>query len=629
MWILRRKIEKRAQSLGVKECMPMRKGAWLVLSIVLLVAGSIIAHFAIFKKQTYNVDEYNPELFGVGEPITLRHIFENLDIQQSVKALRLLGVTRLREWTWMGALLINQTALNQTFKETLDRVISEMAANNITVMGMAHDFPRWMTGIDDDPQAIPYRNMTKGSAYMKFLERYRESWKTLARAFPYITMWEIGNEFNTDMFLHPQDFPESNFSIQEKAEIMTDLLYYASLGIHEGNPNAKTVLGGLASTPNITGIADFLDLIYTNIKSGRWPSRDPDDYFQIVCWHPYLPGEEPTESNWVTPQLKIHEVMERYGDGDKPVVFSEFGYSDQRTSHENISKYLLKAFQLAKRNFPWLKTIYWFRLVDPEPATVSAGNPPGYGLIKLNWTWKPAARTYRSLIRIEAGLHYVNTLWMGYAFYETLDLRASDYKRIYKDTNYLAARTLLMIDREIDKVQKVAEWLSGYKSERWRLLFGEDPEDPTILMQYANSPYADQRALLGIYYSYGRNITLAISELNWIKERFDGEKILDEAWIRQSYYEPYKLALASILAHRMNDYEFKEKLLQSLLKMQILNPPTDKSFNYGGFPGTLKPSEDPDSLIPNLETTILSILALNETAFEEETIIKLPRKPPH
>ena len=158
------------------------------------------------------------------------------------------------------------------------------------------------------------------------------------------------------------------------------------------------------------------------------------------------------------------------------------------------------------------------------------------------------------------------------------------------------------------------------------LLFGEDPEDPTILVQYANSPYADQRALLGIYYSYGRNITLAISELNWIKERFDGEKILDKVWIEQSYSEPYKLALASILAHRLGDFEFEEKLFRRLLTLQILNPPTDKSFNYRGFPGTLKPGEDPDNLIPNLETTILSILALNETVLVDNMTVDLPRR---
>jgi hypothetical protein len=255
--------------------------SWLVLFvIVILILGSLMACLMLYNEQTCR-QTLNPELFGVGEPITARHIWENLSLQQSFEALRLLGVKRLREWIWMGAFLINETTLNQTFAETLNLVLSEMMASNITVMGMAHDFPSWMTGIKGDSQTVPYRDTAPGSDYMKFLERYRESWKTLSAAFPNITLWEIGNEFNIDAFLHPPDFPKSNFSLQEKADITTDLLYYGSLGVHEGNPKAKTVLGGLAPDNGIAGIALFLEKLYINIKSGRWPSTDPMTIFKL------------------------------------------------------------------------------------------------------------------------------------------------------------------------------------------------------------------------------------------------------------------------------------------------------------------------------------------------------------
>ncbi|MEM2937582.1 MAG: hypothetical protein QXJ63_03455 [Candidatus Bathyarchaeia archaeon] len=386
--------------------MSMGWRGWLVLFVVVVfILGSIIAYLIAYHEQTYR-QTYNPELFGVGEPITARHVRENLSLQQSFKTLKSLGVRRLREWIWMGAFLINETTLNQTFAETLNLIVSEMMANNITVLGMSHDFPSWMTGIEGDSQAVPYRNMTPGSGYMKFLESYRESWKTLAEAFPDITMWEIGNEFNIDMFLHPPDFPNSTFSFQEKADITTDLLYYGSLGVHEGNPKAKTVLGGLAPDQ----IAHFLERLYVNIKSGQWPSKDPDDYFQIACWHPYLFHEEPTYSNWVIPNNDVYNVMKCYGDGGKQVFFSEFGYSDHKILREKVSNYLVKAFQLAKDNFPWLETIYWFRLIDPEPATISVNNPPGYGLINLDWTWKPAAYAYQSLAKGEANFKCANIL---------------------------------------------------------------------------------------------------------------------------------------------------------------------------------------------------------------------------
>jgi len=375
---------------------------WILL-VALLFLGSVAVSFTVLKSPT-GIASYSCEFFGIGEPITVRSVLGELDVQQCLETVESLGVKRLREWVWMSAFLTGPKHLNQTFKETLDLVISEMSANNITIMGMSHDFPSWMTGIDSDPQAVPQRNTSAESDYLKFLAIYRESWKTLAASFPEITMWEIGNEFNTDPFLHPSGYKADNpysprFSVQEKADIVTDFLYYGSLGVHEGNPNAKTVLGGLAPYPNIYRIADFLEVIYRNIESGRWPSTDTNDYYQVVCWHPYLSNERPTFQNWINPNNVIYGVMRDHGDGNKSVVFSEFGYSSSRIPVELVSEYLLEAFQLALYNFPWLETIYWFRLIEPHPATVNSINPVGYGLIETDWEWKIVAYAYNTLIK--------------------------------------------------------------------------------------------------------------------------------------------------------------------------------------------------------------------------------------
>jgi hypothetical protein len=334
-----------------------------------------------------------------------RSIWENFSLQHAFDALSSLGVKRLREMTWMSLLLVNETALNATGEKALDSVISNMTAINVTVMGMSQDFPNWMTRIYTTPydsQVVPHRNVTSGSEYVRFLERYNESWETLARAFPSVTMWEIGNEYNADPFLHPQGYNRTtgspNFTNTEKAEITTDLLYYGSSGVHHGNPNATTVLGGLSPGSNLNEIADSLEKIYDNIDSGLWPSSDSNDYFQIACWHPYLWTVEPNSTNWVNPNEAIYEVMNSHGDGGKRVVFSEFGYNDNDNSQEDVANYLDEAFQLAQRDFPWLDTIYWFRLVEPDPNTTSPENPPGFGLINLNWTWKPVAQTYKNLI---------------------------------------------------------------------------------------------------------------------------------------------------------------------------------------------------------------------------------------
>jgi len=94
----------------------MKRKGLLVLLTVLLIVGSVATYYVTFKRQAdnqaCNIDRYNPDLFGIGEPIMLRRVYEKLDLNRSIEAVWMLGVKWLREWTRMGALLINQTALN-------------------------------------------------------------------------------------------------------------------------------------------------------------------------------------------------------------------------------------------------------------------------------------------------------------------------------------------------------------------------------------------------------------------------------------------------------------------------------------------------------------------------------------
>ena len=301
------------------------------------------------------------------------------------------------------------TFKNETIKNAVKYVIHNASLFGIEIMGYVQDFPSWMTGVEGDQQTVPHRNMTEGSKYRRFLEVYEESWETLAREFQEIKVWEIGNEYNLRTFLHPPEYDETDsktwFPYQERVDITTDLLHYGSRGIHAGNPNATTVMCGLGPAANgIRDIENFLDSIYENIESGRWPSTNPDDFFQVACWHPYTFEEKPTKHNWVNPNKAVYEVMKNHGDEGKHVVFSEMGFSDNCTdlSREQVAEYLLKSFRVAKDNFPWLNTIYWFRLTDrdPEYDPNLDCSEYGYGVVETpreNWTWKPAAYAYQSL----------------------------------------------------------------------------------------------------------------------------------------------------------------------------------------------------------------------------------------
>jgi len=379
-----------------------------VLFLVLLLSSlSIIFVTSVIMEVE---SRYDQDLFGMHEALTSRHLSdEKLNISRAFVVMHSLGVRKIREsiWRWY---MLNSTSIKSEKKYAIQQLVGNANLFDIKIMGFVQDFPSWMTGIEGDQQTVPHRNMTEGSKYRRFLELYEESWETLAREFPEIKVWEIGNEYNLHKYLHPPEYDpnkkdETGFSLQERGAIVTDLLYYGSRGIHAGNPNATTVMCGLGPAANrIRDIENFLDSIYENIESGRWPSTNPDDFFQVACWHPYTSNEKPNKKNWVDPNKAVYEVMKRHGDGNKRVVFSEMGFSDNCTglSKEEVADYLLETFRLAKDNFPWLDIIYWFRLADRDPKYHPNldCSEYGYGVVETpreNWTWKPAAYTYESL----------------------------------------------------------------------------------------------------------------------------------------------------------------------------------------------------------------------------------------
>jgi hypothetical protein len=363
--------------------------------MIVLLVGVIASWMYFNSRNTSHHINADNSFFGVGEPITYRSSWSNesLSAVHAFEAIQYLNVSYLREWVWRW-MIFNEdgVGLRSNMVASLSSISSKARDSNITVIGMVQDFPGWLMNFSlptSDVQTVPHRNLTEESTYHIFLKNYEQSWKILAETFPNITLWEIGNEYNLPSYLHPIEYdPDDSstwFSFQENVDIVTDLLYYGSIGIHEGNPEATTIMCGLGPFAfNLDSIDVFLNAIYLNIESGNWPSSNSDDFFEIACWHPYLDGVEPNQSNWVGPNNAIRNVMINHGDSEKLVIFSELGYSDKnnytRLSEVDVSEYLFSSYRLAAEHFrPWLRTICWFRLVDPDPEYDHFDNPAEYG----------------------------------------------------------------------------------------------------------------------------------------------------------------------------------------------------------------------------------------------------------
>ena len=273
---------------------------------------------------------------------------------------------------------------------------------DIEVTGMSHEWFLPEGCIQKSGHAMPPRDLTSGSLYMQALSMLEESWYTMASLFPQVAIWEVGNEWNLNAFLHPDGFLDSDmkhpFSPDEKYDIAVDMMFFSARGIRKGNPNAKVASfspalsteglgGGLPYFfPVMYGVAWALDQIYSRIKSGQFWSDNTDDYFDLVAWHPYvfttrevpdyelfMDVEEP-DTLWRDFNDAAYRVMKRYGDGDKQVLLTETGFTDcgNHDWEERYASYNKKILRYAM-NMPYVRTLHNFRLLNENAMLKRAG----------------------------------------------------------------------------------------------------------------------------------------------------------------------------------------------------------------------------------------------------------------
>jgi beta-glucosidase/6-phospho-beta-glucosidase/beta-galactosidase len=322
-------------------------------------------------------------LNGMCEQLYDFNISRGHSLETAYTKLREMNVQSFRAWMHFGYIFDSYDCLNKagvTYFHRLFQGLNECGIRQIIVM--SHN---WFLS---DPAAkkrvvmhAPARDTSDGSAYSHFLEMFETSWYLAAKEFPEIEYWETGNELNHNVFLCPAkrlqnpDFPY--FTHEEKAAIMTDMMFYASRGIKRANPRAAAVMPGMAPAEALeTGyIAKTLEYIYTNIESGNFGSTDSDDFFDALCWHPYCSGGMP-DSEWKKYNDDIYDVARRHGDDGKKVFLSEFGFSDigSRDTDEYLASAGLGKYIIARESMPYIESIHAFRLFDDYSAFNWGGN---------------------------------------------------------------------------------------------------------------------------------------------------------------------------------------------------------------------------------------------------------------
>ena len=327
----------------------------------------------------------NPELLhGV---CYVHYLMKNrVTIDEVTDLIASLGAKSVRSWNHSILFSYDYKTIDKNLTapyHELYRVMKEKGVEQIIGMDHFHYLP-------DNPGVmtthVPYRDKTPGSDYMVFLDSYEAMWKALAAEFPEIDYWEMGNEMNHDPFLNPIGYTDGSngvapFSLMEKADITTDMMFYASRGIKAANPDAVTILPGMAPVDGIYGVMmeHYLERIYQNIESGEYGSTNTDDFFEALAWHLYANSRP--DKDWVEVNQRLYAIAQKHGDDGKKVYLTEVGFPDsgKQEMDETQGEWVKEMYRLAAEELPFVESIHYYRLFNDGAESYGLMQDPSAG----------------------------------------------------------------------------------------------------------------------------------------------------------------------------------------------------------------------------------------------------------
>lgn len=163
--------------------------------------------------------------------------------------------------------------------------------------------------------------------------------------------------------------------------------------VKAANPAAEVLLAGLAPTVEPPGSPHGLnDLLFLEAVYEAGARA----FFDGVAMHTYgftqPPEAAPGFDTLNFRRAELHyAVMQRYGDGDKPVYITEFGWNDhprwtQAVRASQRAAYTVEAYQHAAQHWPWADKLCVWALRYPRPTF---SYPDHFTLITPDFQFKP------------------------------------------------------------------------------------------------------------------------------------------------------------------------------------------------------------------------------------------------
>ena len=250
-----------------------------------------------------------------------------------------------------------------------------------TAVGMAHqrelnvlvtllNTPGWAGG-GEAGLALPRRPSAYGDVIAALADRYAGS----------VGAWEVWNEPNSEDFAEGAD-----------PAAYAALLKAAYPAVKGADSDALVVFGGTQYNDD-----EFVAGAYEAGAQG---------FFDVMATHPYpapsdaAPDADDDGSPYSLGHVAaIKRIMDRNGDGDLPVWFTEFGWSthqntggeqgyERGVSAQQQGEYLIDTLRLVRSRLPYVDHVFWYAERDRQQGGSQIAH---FGLLTVDLEPKPAA----------------------------------------------------------------------------------------------------------------------------------------------------------------------------------------------------------------------------------------------
>lgn len=289
--------------------------------------------------------------------------------------------------------------------EKYDRIVDLADERGIEIIARLDKPPAWARagqpnpGMDGPPDDL--------EDYERFVEQVVSRYQGRVR---YVQIWNEPN-LEGEWGARPIDAAE-----------YVDLLKVGYQAAKRADPAVTVLLAGLAPTDQ-TGPHNLSDLLFLQDLYDAGGANYFDIATVMVYGYGYSPYDRRVsfERNNFSRPIQTREIMERNGDGDKPIWAVEYGWValpddwdgnpspwGRPVSAEQQAEYLVDGYLRARREWPWMGAmVVWafrFPLAPDHPNAV--GDPTrGFALVEHDFTPTPA---YTALASSAPVIHAVH-----------------------------------------------------------------------------------------------------------------------------------------------------------------------------------------------------------------------------